>query len=135
MEEEIIPYLAPPDEIVFTLPSRGEQPTQIWRVPVEPRMKITRGGEPRRDWPLLLQTGGLLLAAALLPLWFLAQKPAPRPPMSTSSVPKTAPQPLAKIEALPVSPPAPRLYYPTRFPRSLAKKPPQYSVPPAAPTR
>ena len=134
MKDEFTPYLAPPDEIVFTLPSRGEQPTQIWRVPVEPRMKITRGGEPRRDWPLLLQTGGFLLAVALLPFWFAAQKPAPRIKISTSSAPKTAPQSAAKTEILPNSLP-PRSYGASRFPRPLANKPPHYSVPPAAPTR
>ena len=135
MEDESTPYLAPPDEIIFRLPSRGEQPTQVWRVPVEPRMKITRGGEPRRDWPLLLQTGGLLIAAALLPLWFLAQKPAPHPKMSTSSLPKTAPQTYAKIQTPAAPSPAPRLYDTPRFSRAAANEPPRYTVPPAAPTR
>ena len=131
MEDEFTPYLAPPDEIVFILPSRGEQPTQVWRVPVEPRMKITRGGEPRRDWPLLLQTGSMLLAVALLPFWFAAQRPAPRIKISTSSAPKTAPRNSALIPA----PPAPRIYAPPRFAHSLASSPPHYTVPPAAPTR
>ncbi len=130
MKNEITPYQAPPDEMVFTLPSRGPQPTQVWRVPVEPRMKITRGGEPRRDWPLLLQTSGLLLAATLLPLCFLAQKPAPLPSIPTYTAAKITPAPAPKSEIpVRVRVSAPQFFNPN------VRPPPRFTVPPCAPMR
>ena len=127
MKDELTPYFAPPEEIVFTLSSRSAEPTQVWRVPVEPRIKITRGGDPPRDWPLLLQTGGALLAVALLSLWFLAQKPAPRPLLPTSAAWKIAPPALAKA-------PAPRRCAAPRFFNPNAREP-RFTVPPCAPTK